>query len=337
MSNLSTDQWNYEAIPNSAQHLYRMTWQLESWMRTITYVELRAANTQWEDSIKKHFNKWPPYSQESDKELYHMATPHQLALSYISFAELWKIIIDKDTWPLFEPYFPPRDNTLARIEEIKTIRNRVGHFREPHRHDESRMTLFMQDMNPGIRRFCSRYTTGKVSEKDPVVELLEESWPHAGYGTEMLCLENKWLYAPKPHTTAPLFHGCLQLMSHKKYNRGSFEGLIYMLTISPPAARDRQFNVSEFLEATRPLHKNIIHILVKPGDQVSITIPAISGINNTVELICTLLQIGLNCSRSFPLKSLDSIRSEWPEYVLWPNNILSFYSDDISEPILDLD
>src|SRR4051812_11422530 len=36
------EEWTYEPVPHSAVRLFRMSWQLETWLRTLVYVELRA-------------------------------------------------------------------------------------------------------------------------------------------------------------------------------------------------------------------------------------------------------------------------------------------------------
>jgi len=191
--------WNYETVPSAAVRLFRMAWQLENWLRTIVYVELRAARQDWEQPVKKYVRDWPPAPQDKDKVLHHMTTHHQGALSYLTFGELWNFISDKDSWPLFEPYFPPQRNTQARIEEIKTIRNRIAHCREPHQHDEARLKLFLQDMEQGVRTFCQRYTVGLTGDNDAVSQQLTNSWDGLGYGVELWLFNRSWLYAPPPY------------------------------------------------------------------------------------------------------------------------------------------
>src|SRR5262249_28290219 len=158
----------------------------------------------WEDLAKKGVHTWPPNPQARDKKLTHMTTHHQDALSYLTFGELWKIISHEDNWPLFDKYFPPQDNAETKIEEIITIRNRVAHFREPHLRDDARFKLFLQDMNPGIRRFCDRYSSCHQIENDPIAKRLEEKWDGIGYGYEMRLPDGKWAYAPGNHRLKPL-------------------------------------------------------------------------------------------------------------------------------------
>jgi hypothetical protein len=315
-----------------------MSWQLETWLRTLVYVELRAARLDWEQPIKNHVQNWPPPSLQRDKRLHHMATPHQAALSYLTFGQLWDVISDSDNWPLFAPYFPPKENADVRVEEVKAIRNRVAHFREPHPQDADRLELFLRDMEAGIRRFCSRYTVGEVPRDpadDPVTDQLAQSWEHIGYGIELWRPNGHWLYAPPPNTQRPLLNAKLELLTHTRYSRGSLEGTIYRITTWAPLPG--RIDVVAFFERTKSIHKDIIHILLSStDDEISVTVPAVHGIEQTMELIATVLSAGLNSARSHTWRNLDRLQLEWPEYVLWPDHMLTFFTDECHSPILDI-
>jgi len=330
-------QWTYEPVPPSAVRLFRMSWQLETWLRMLVYVELRAARQDWEQPIQKHVQGWPPRSLQSDKRLHHMATPHQAALSYLTFGELWDVISDADNWPLFAPYFPPKENADVRVKEVKTIRNRVAHFRQPHPQDAARLELFLRDMEAGIRRFCSRYTIGKRPRDpadDPVTKRLAESWEHIGYGIELWRPNGDWLYAPPPNTQRPLLNAHLELLTHASYARGSLERTIYRITTSAPLSG--RIDAVGFFEQTKSIHTDIIHILLCMDNRLAVTIPAVHGIERMVELIATVLSASLNSARSQTGRSLDRARLEWPEYVLWPDHMLTLFCEECQEPVLDL-
>ncbi len=315
-----------------------MCWQLENWLRTIVYVELRAHRVDWETPIRNKFRDWPPHSLASDKRLHHMATPHQAALSYLTFGQLWEVISSNDTWELFAPYFPPKENVEVKIAEVKTIRNRTAHFRDPHPRDTARLELFMGDMEPGIRRFCSRYTQGKVPldpVNDPVSIALEDIWEDVGYGIE-LRRPHGWLYAPGAHRMRPLMNGRLAMLTHKNYSPDSLEGTLYRVTVQGGNANDRISDTVQLFECTKGLHTDIVHFLISSfGDEVSITIPAILGVERTTELVSSFLRAGLDACRGFAPPA-DIAKLDWPEYVLWPNHMLNIFCDEIQEPILVL-
>jgi hypothetical protein len=330
------EEWPYESVPQSAVRLFRMSWQLETWLRTLVYVELRAARLEWEQSIKQRVRDWPPHSLQKDKSLHHMVTPHQAALSYLTLGQLWDVISDDDNWPLFAPYFPPKENADVRVQEVKAIRNRVAHFRDPHPQDADRLQLFLSDIDKGIHRFCSRYTVGRRprdSADDPVTEHLAQSWDDIGYGIELCPPDGKWLYAPPPNRQRPLLHARLEWLTHACYARASLQGIIYRLTTSAPVSGT--IDVVDFLEGTRSVHKDIIHILLTSDHEITVTIPAVHGTERTAELVSIVLSASLNSSRSHTWRNLKRARLDWPEYVLWPDHVLTFFTAECQAPVLD--
>lgn len=329
----------YSPVPKAAERLFRMCWQLEDWLRTIVYVELRAQRVDWETPIRKKVQDWPPYALSSDKRLHHMATSHQAAISYLTFSQLWDVISSDESWELFAPYLPPKENVSVKIAEIKTIRNRTAHFRDPHPKDTARLELFMDDMEPGIRRFCNRYTQGQIlsnSSLDPVSTALKNIWEDIGYGIELM-YPHGWLYAPGHHRMEPLMNGRLDILTHQNYSPHSFEGIVYRVTVHRGNRNDRYSDTVQLFDSTRSLHNDIIHFLISSlGDEVSVTIPAILGVERTTELVSAFLRAGLEACCGFA-KSVDIGKLDWPEYVLWPNHMLNIFCDEIQEPILVLE
>lgn len=328
------DDWTPETVPSDAQRLYRLCWQLESWLRTIVYVELRAGIIDWEEPLKRAVQQWPPKSLAKDKGLHHMATFHRAAISYMTFGELWSVVADDRTWPMFEPYFPPKDNTIARIKEVKAIRNRTAHFRQPHKHDVDRLRLFIQDLEPGVRRFCSRYTQGMMLRKpedDLVGKALEVDWNARGYGVELDRLNGDWLYAPEPHRQRPRLNATLDFMSHERYTPGSLDGVVYAVRMH---CLDTPIDYGQFLLRTRHLHRDLIHIILLSEHQLTVTIPGVLGVEKAADLVFETLSAALNSRTSSAMRLTK--RPDCPEYVLWPDHWLAFYSDDMVEPVLDL-
>jgi len=327
--------WTYSPVPAAAEKLFRMCWQLENWLRTILYVELRAGRTDWETPIRSTVRSLPPSSLTNDKRLHHMATPHQAALSYLTFGQLWDVISTDDTWKLFEPYFPPKDNVQVKIAEVKAIRNRTAHFREPHCRDVARLELFMSDLEHGIRKFCNRYTQEKTpanAERDPVVTTIKDMWEQEGYAIELM-LPIGWLYAPGYYRARPLMNGRLAILTHDNYSPDNPEGVLYRITVQRGNV-DRHSNTVQLFNLTKQIHQDIVHFGIRSfGDEAWITIPAVLGVEKTATLACTFLSAGLQaCCSDTP--SIGTERSRWPEYVLWPDHMLNIFSDDIQDAIL---
>ncbi len=337
MTELLPSDWCPAPVPAKAIPLFRLCWQLETWLRTIVYVELRANQIDWESPIEAKARDWPPRSLESDKRLHHMATSHQAALSYLTFGQLWDVISNPSHWSLFAPYFPPKDNTDVRIEEVKAIRNRIAHFREPHINDTARLELFMRDMEPGIRRFCSRYTTELVSKdpaEDAVSQQLEQDWEQVGYGIELM-RPHGWLYASGPHRMQPKMHARLGMLFHKNFMPRSPSGVIYRLTIFAGNSQS-PVDAEGIFNATKRVHQDIIHILLPaPGNELSVTIPAVLGTERAAEIVGIFLRAGLDATYQWVHSRPDRDKLQWPEYVLWPDHMLAVFCDEMRESVID--
>ena len=329
-------------VPDDAVRLYRMVWQLEKWLRAMVYVELRSRDEKWEDAIKIHTRGWPPSSIKSDKQLHHMATAHQSVISYLSLGELWNIIVDANNWILFEPYFPPRDNTEARIKEVMGIRNRIMHFREPNENDVSRMELFLKDFEAGVRLFCQSYKTPypnvKSIEQDPLGKILYENWVRIGYGVELDFLHIGWLYAPPPYRMNPKVGATLCLLRRPWADKDD-EGFLYKLSLTTIAGR-HQINIEKMLETTESVHEKCIHVIIEGFQycEFSVIIPEHLGAEENADTIADILKAAINCGigRSISEKEAIAISRCTPEYVLWPDNPLVWYDDSISENIIEL-
>lgn len=316
---MEANSWKYQPVPPSAIRLFRMSWQLETWLRLIVYVEFRAAVCNWEVYIESFFN---PKRLKSDKSLHHMATPHGSKLLYLTLNDLWKLVSANENWNFFEHYFPPKDNLIPRIEEILAIRNRVAHSREPHENDVARMRLFLRDLESGFRNFCARYSnTEPVVREDGVAERLQEEWPRIGHCTELFVPAVGWLYAPEPFTTSPKLGGKLERLTHPS-REGSNLGLIYRLTVL--GVKGWQLDIRKYVETSQHLSDKIIHWMVPEEDIALVTIPAVLGEETVYEIVHDLLHIALN---SVVLGDVPSYRrwtkkKQWPEHVLLPNHHL---------------
>jgi len=157
-------------IPELSEHVldtYARLWQLETWLRQMVYIELRAlAGDDWASRIQG-----AEKPKEADKFLTHMPTPEENPLSYAQLSELRRII--SDDWRLFEPFLPPNNIWEAKLEEVAQVRHRVAHFRTGHRDDLQRVTQLLRDIDQGFWRFCTSYNHPRPvlpPSSDPVVE-----------------------------------------------------------------------------------------------------------------------------------------------------------------------
>lgn len=115
-------------MPARALALYARWWQLENWLRSLAYVELRSRDgLTWSDSLGfQAYNR-----QEKDKQYAYMASPDwRDPFTYLDASRLLELI--ENNWNLFESVLPNREVWLARKAELLSIRNRIGHLRRPH-------------------------------------------------------------------------------------------------------------------------------------------------------------------------------------------------------------
>ena len=77
-------------LPEQILHTYARLWQLETWLRRMVYVELRAhLGDGWKNKVNVEKAEVP---HKKDKALVHMPTPEEDPLSYVQLSELLRII-----------------------------------------------------------------------------------------------------------------------------------------------------------------------------------------------------------------------------------------------------
>jgi hypothetical protein len=320
------DPMEYESVPSAAVHLFRMSWQLELWLREITYVEVRASRADWQEFLKKEIKRWPATALSNDKKLTHMATAHESELSYLSFGQLCDLITSN--WALWSDYLPPLDNFRSRIEEVKTIRNRVAHCRRPHPNDERRLDLFLRDLDPGIRKFCLRYCRpGPTDERDPVATAIARVWPEHGWATELFSHDVGWLYAVGESQGYPRLGVGLTRLCRP----GTSTGTIYRVDMR--GIRGNELDVHYPLQWIVRLDREPIHAIVVSDNEVSVTLPAALGAERVTEIALHLIEVAQNGAGRSTLKAAAKV--DWPEWVLLPNHPLAIFDPGYPGPMLD--
>jgi len=156
-------------VPPLASAVYARWWQLESWLRSLLYVELRAAHgSAWVDALPK-ISK---VRQQGEDEFRYMATPDaQNRLAYADASALFRTTLEQ--WNLFEHALLTKNVWTGRIEELLAIRNRIGHCRRPHFDDLSRLEQALRDLNGGAFGATSAFNNqskAKENWSDAVVD-----------------------------------------------------------------------------------------------------------------------------------------------------------------------
>jgi hypothetical protein len=136
-------------VPPGAIAFYARWWQLETWLRQLAYIELRAKyGTGW----LNHLVREAPSRRAKDEINAYMETPDASnALAYLDFPDLLALISSEEHWPLFEPSLVPRARWLGTTDELVELRNRNAHCRRPHDDDLRRVEQVLRNLEKGAR------------------------------------------------------------------------------------------------------------------------------------------------------------------------------------------
>lgn len=155
-------------LDEEALIIYGRWWQLESWLRELTYVELKAKyGSLWREKAKKATG-W----QNKDAEWTHMlGRDTDNLLSYLDFSQLHDLM--NSEWELFGPAMPRQASWNGQVDDLLRVRHRVAHFRYPHRDDLGRIEQALRDLERGAfiaaASFNSRGNPDPKRENNPLV------------------------------------------------------------------------------------------------------------------------------------------------------------------------
>lgn len=314
----------YEAladVPVQMVNTYARLWQLETWLRTMVYVELRALlGDDWAEHLNANSSSF-----QADKSLTHMPTAEMNALSYAQLSQLLKLI--GAHWDCFATYFPPKNLWDSKLQEISQIRHRTAHFRVGHADDLARLKQFLRDIDKGFWRFCTSYNDIDPmlpQDSDPVTKhfLTLDPLPWVEFETK------KWAQIGARDRSLPV--GLSVRTQQRPWATASFEagkpGGFYDLYLF--AQDGRAFDLPRFLEGTQTRHKHLVHLcLESDGDSVRLTIPSVLGATAVIELVRFFYDAAVNAARrgrSANAAATNALADSWPEYVIGSNNPLTF-------------
>jgi len=314
---------------------YARLWQLETWLRRMVYIELRALRgDSWSVGIDAEF------SLKADKRLSHMPTPEKDPLSYITFKELTRQI--SDNWSAFSCYLPPQNIWGAKLEEVGQIRNRVAHFRRGHGDDHPRVLQLLRDLDRGFWTFCTSYNNPQAilpASHDPVTAhfLKHDPFPWTNTG------DNEWVrigHAPRDMVLSVTVEVLRRPWAEIASSVDGTAGYLYDVHLG---ARDgREFDYPSYLKNTARIHPRLVHLcLYNTANTVRLTIPALLGAQDIINLVEEALEVARYAvyrgARSHPgYQTVQGLADQWPEFVLGPENPLTFLSPDMPCTFFDV-
>jgi hypothetical protein len=152
-------------VPAEALRFFARWWRLESYLRDLTYTELRV-----HDGVDFAEGIDPQALRRAEKDRINDYVPSADAedvLAYLDAGQLLDLIDDR--WALFEETLLPQSRWKPKIEELRSLRNRISHCRRPHSRDLPRLDMLLEDLERGAQRFFSSYndTSCEINPEDP--------------------------------------------------------------------------------------------------------------------------------------------------------------------------
>lgn len=329
-------------LPADRPLIYARLWQFETWLRHMVYVELRA---NYGDGWNNHVEGDPDYSRNSDQALPYMPTPEKMDLSYISFSSLIKTIAKE--WDIFQQYFPPQPIWDAKIKEISQIRNRIAHFRRGHVDDYQRITQFLRDVDKGFFDFCTSLNQGvyplSSDIHDPVIYASAPLNPYIekdpngnrdftlshyarSFEIKIGIVKRPWMDMPKDYRDVVGRPGFFYNVDFYLHN-------------------GQYFNIDSILKSTRSLHQHLLYFIFgRMNSDFRILLPSMLGEEKLIVIIRAFIDAAANdiwpkreekqtdfsseTAESY-INSIQAVANRWPEYVIGPQNPMSFLTPDM--------
>lgn len=195
--------------------------------------------------------------------------------------------------------------------------------------------LLMKDIDKGFWKFCTDY-----NDLQPILPPEQDAVAQKYADLDPFSLKefapNKWASfgsAPQGLKYIVSINSIRRRWADKATMISETPGYIYDVRIY---LRDnRRFDYSKFLTEAKNLKADIIHICLNVvSNEVRVTIPAIIGAEKVCKIIDDLIKITENpITTHHPTNSdnqiVQRLSEEWPEYVLGPNNPLTFLGPDM--------
>ncbi|WP_030596988.1 Swt1 family HEPN domain-containing protein [Streptomyces fulvoviolaceus] len=273
------DQALYSSgMPEETLALYSRWWQLETYLRSLIYVELRALHgIDWVN----HIGQSATTRQQRDESLQYMATADwEDPLSYLDVGKLFPLL--EANWSLVEPTLMNKEVLMSRTSELLAIRHRLGHLRRPHSDDLNRLEQTLRDLEKGAFTAYASYNRDFYPDSnlaDPVVA----AWVRGEHSTAQRLIQHadrqydvvfRLSYTVRPYAAAPASGDPIS---------GS-TGLLWKATFH---LRDREPRPSALWRDSylnRNARQLLVHMLLDSG-WVAFTFPAVDDSNRVADAI----------------------------------------------------
>lgn len=265
-------------MPEETLALYSRWWQLETYLRSLIYVELRSFHgVDWVN----HIGQSATTRQQRDESLKYMATADwEDPLSYLDVGRLFPLL--EANWHLVEPSLMNKDTLLARTSELLAIRHRLGHLRRPHSDDLNRLEQTLRDLEKGAFAAYASYNRDFQPDHtsvDPVVA----AWIREEHQTAQRLIQHadrqydvvfRLSYTIRPYATAPTGNDPIS---------GS-AGLLWKATFHLRGQEVRPSALWRDSYLNRNARQLLVHMLLD-GGSVAFTFPAVDDSKRVADAI----------------------------------------------------
>jgi hypothetical protein len=267
--------------PEEALRFFSRWWQLETYLRELTYTELRCrfglAYTEQLDPQSRR-------QAERDRVNDYMASADaEDPLAYVDAGRLLGLI--SEHWELFAQTLLPRRRWEPNIELLRELRNRVSHCRRPHSQDLPRLDMLLGDLERGAQRFFASYTdTGwAFSRKDPVAR----AWLSGKHPDACLIEHAERQYTTRMHLKLSRRPWAADPERRPVSGEpGYLWHVVWILEGRELAPRTLWSRLSEMPE----VEKSVVHLLFPNPFQVGVTLASVEDPQATNETIARLFE-----------------------------------------------
>lgn len=149
-----SSSWNC-GTPYDATALYARWWQLETWLRSLVYVERSARDgRRWAEALPNGSETRKKRDQATHS---YMSSPDANdRLAYLDAGPLLNEVLLSD-WDIYRDAMIDEGAWRGRIDELTKIRHRISHCRRPHPDDLLRLEQTLRDLNDGALRAVNAY------------------------------------------------------------------------------------------------------------------------------------------------------------------------------------
>ena len=157
-------------VPAQASAVHARWWQLETWLRSLCYVELRAKYGQ--EWVSKITPKTMNSARKEAALAYMTSSDSALVLSYLDVFDLFDLI--EREWDVFQDALLDKDVWHGRTKELRQIRHRSAHCRRPHVDDLSGIEQTLRDLEKGAFRALAHFNRREMPDPaldDPLVDM----------------------------------------------------------------------------------------------------------------------------------------------------------------------